>query len=95
MFLCREVEEARRLADPDRAALKADLRAGLDSLISGAKARSVKGSRRPSLADSLPPPSAEIQKQLRFNLPDSCRQKEESVTGVSDLTSPVQITFYI
>ena len=29
------------------------------------------------------PPSAETQKNLRFNLPDSCRQKEESVIAVS------------
>ena len=35
-------------------------------------------------ADSHPaPPSAETQKNLRFSLPDSCRQKEESVIAVS------------
>ena len=29
------------------------------------------------------PPSAETQKNLRFNMPDTCRQKEESVMAVS------------
>ena len=33
-------------------------------------------------ADS-PPPSAETQKNLRFNLPDSNKQTEQSITGVS------------
>jgi len=78
----RDIEDAKKFAAPERKALKANVRSGIDSLISGAKARSVRGTRRPSLADS-PPPSAETQKNLRFNLPESNKQIEQSVTGVS------------
>jgi len=78
----KDIEEAKKFSAPERKTLKADVRKGIDSLISGAKARTVRGARRPSLADS-PPPSAETQKNLRFNLPESNKQTEQSITGVS------------
>jgi len=78
----KDVEDAKRYSAPERAALKAKVRSSLDGLISGQKARSVRDTRRPSLADS-PPPSAETQKHLRFNLPEGTKQTEQSVTGVS------------
>ena len=83
LFCCfRDIEDAKKFATPERKALKANVRSSIDSLISGAKARSVKGTRRPSLADS-PPPSAETMKNLRFNLPESNKQTESCITGVS------------
>ena len=45
----RDIEDAKKFAAPERKALKANVRSSIDSLISGAKARSVRGSRRPSL----------------------------------------------
>ena len=82
-FCClRDIEDAKKFATPERKALKANVRSSIDSLISGSKARSVKGTRRPSLADS-PPPSAETMKNLRFNLPESNKQTESCITGVS------------
>ena len=45
----RDVEDAKKYSTPERKSLKADVRKGIDSLISGAKARSVRGTRRPSL----------------------------------------------
>merc|ERR1719312_955043 len=78
----RDIEDAKKFAAPERKALKANVRSSIDSLISGAKARSVRGARRPSLADS-PPPSAETMKNLRFNLPENNKQTEKSITGVS------------
>ena len=83
LFCCfRDIEDAKKFATPEKKALKANVRSSIDSLISGAKARSVKGTRRPSLADS-PPPSAETMKNLRFNLPESNKQTESCITGVS------------
>lgn len=78
----KDLEEARKFSAPERKVLKADVKKGLDSLISASMARNIRDTKRPSLADSQPP-SAETQKNLRFNLPDSCRQKEESVIAVS------------
>merc|ERR1719312_502547 len=78
----RDIEDAKKYAAPERKALKANVRSSIDSLISGAKARSVRGARRPSLADS-PPPSAETMKNLRFNLPENNKQTEKSITGGS------------
>ena len=49
----REIEDAKKFAAPERKALKANVRSSIDSLISGAKARSVRGARRPSLVGTL------------------------------------------
>jgi len=78
-----DVEAAKKFSAPERKNLKRDVRSALDSLISGRKAETIRGERRPSLADTSRAPSAETQKQLRFNLPDNARQVEKSVTGVS------------
>jgi len=78
----KSIEEAKRLSAPERKNLKSDVRRGLDSLISASMARNIRDTKRPTLA-SPAPPSAETQKTLRFNLPDSCRQKEENVIAVS------------
>lgn len=80
----KDIEDAKKYSAPERKALKADVKKGLSSLISSSKARNIRDTKRPTLADSPPaPPSAETQKNLRFSLPDSCRQKEESVIAVS------------
>lgn len=80
----KDIEDAKKYSAPERKALKADVKKGLSSLISSSKARNIRDSKRPTLADSLPArPSAETQKNLRFSLPDSCRQKEESIIAVS------------
>jgi len=78
-----DIAAARKFAAPERKNLKRDVRSALDSLISGRKCQDIRGERRPSLADSSRAPSAETQKQLRFNLPENARQVEKSVTGVS------------
>merc|ERR1719150_3020333 len=78
----KDLEDARKFSAPERKVLKADVKKGLDSLISASMARNIRDSKRPTLTDPHPP-SAETQKNLRFNLPDSCRQKEESVIAVS------------
>lgn len=78
-----DIEAARKFSAPERKTLKREVRSALDSLISGRKAQTIRGERRPSLADTSRAPSAETQKQLRFNLPDNARQVEKSVTGVS------------
>ena len=94
---CRDLEDARKFSAPERKVLKADVKKGLDSLISASMARNIRDTKRPSLVKisqvfpfyrsvsqaDCQPPSAETQKNLRFNLPDSCRQKEESVIAVS------------
>ena len=82
VFHFRDIEDAKRFAAPERKVLKTTVRSSIDSLISGAKAESVKGTRRPSLGVS-PPPSADAIKNLRFNLPDDNKQTEKSITGVS------------
>lgn len=78
----KDIEEAKKFSAPERKNLKSNVRKGLDSLISSSMARNIRDTARPSLACPAPP-SAETQKTLRFNLPDTCRQKEESVMGVS------------
>merc|ERR1719186_1245160 len=74
-----DIEAARKFAAPGRENLKRDVRSALDSLISG---REVGETRRPSVSEQRAP-SAETQKNLRFNLPQNARQVEKSVTGVS------------
>jgi len=77
-----DIEAARKFAAPERENLKRNVRSALDSLISGRKAGEVRGTRRPSVSEQRAP-SAETQKNLRFNLPQNARQVEKSVTGVS------------
>jgi len=78
-----DIEAARKFSAPERKTLKKDVRSALDSLISGRKSQTIRDERRPSLGDLGRAPSAETQKQLRFNLPNNTRQVEQSVTGVS------------
>merc|ERR1719516_79343 len=74
----------KKYSDPERKVLKDDVRKGISSFISSSMARTIKDTKRPTKADFTPaPPSAETLKNLRFSLPDTCRQKEESVMGVS------------
>jgi len=77
-----DIEAARKFSAPGRENLKRDVRSALDSLISGRKVGEVRGTRRPSVSEQRAP-SAETQKNLRFNLPQNARQVEKSVTGVS------------
>lgn len=78
----KDIEEAKKFSNPERKVLKADVRKGISSLISASMARNIRDTRRPTLS-SPAPPSAETQKNLRFSLPDSCKQKEECVMAVS------------
>ena len=48
---CRDIEEARRFSAPERKVLKADVKAGLSSLISGSVARNIRDTKRPSMVD--------------------------------------------
>jgi len=79
----RDVEAARKFSSPERQVLKKSIRSELDSLISEAKARSVKGSRRPSCEDIPSPSSSDFNKSVRFSIPDNNRHVEKNVTGVS------------
>jgi len=80
----QDLENAKKYSDPERKVLKDDVRKGISSFISSSMARTIKDTKRPTKADFTPaPPSAETLKNLRFSLPDTCRQKEESVMGVS------------
>jgi len=78
----KSVEEAKKFAAPERKVLKAGVRKEISSFISGSMSKNIRDTKRPT-ADLYIPGSVGTQKNLRFNLPENCRQKEESVMGVS------------
>ena len=45
----RDLEDARKFSAPERKVLKADVKKGLDSLISASMARNIRDTKRPSL----------------------------------------------
>ena len=50
---CRDLEDARKFSAPERKVLKADVKKGLDSLISASMARNIRDTKRPSLVKIL------------------------------------------
>ena len=49
----RDLEDARKFSAPERKVLKADVKKGLDSLISASMARNIRDTKRPSLVKTF------------------------------------------
>ena len=49
----KDLEDAKKFSAPERKVLKADLKKGLDSLISASMARNIRDSKRPTLVRFL------------------------------------------